>query len=51
LSERRDERARLDEIADQGLAAEGHALPADRGLNHLLILAEVERACRFELAY
>ena len=51
LSERRDERARLDEIADQGLAAEGHALPADRRLNHLLILAEVQRACRFELAY
>jgi hypothetical protein len=25
LSERRDERARLDEIVDQGLAAEGHA--------------------------
>jgi hypothetical protein len=50
LSERRDERARLDEIVDQGLAAQRHTLPADRRLNHLLILAEVERARRFELA-
>jgi hypothetical protein len=50
LSERRDERARLDEIVDQGLAAERHTLPADRRLNHLLILAEVKRARRFELA-
>src|SRR5947209_5047644 len=50
LSEGCNERARLDEVVDQGLAAQCDALPADCRLNHLLVLAEVERACRFELA-
>jgi hypothetical protein len=39
LFERRDERARFDEIANQRLTAERHALAADRRLDHLLVLA------------
>src|SRR5690348_13957739 len=49
LFERSDKRARLDQIIDQGLTAEGDALPAHSRLNHLLILAKVQRARKFEL--
>ena len=49
LFERRDERTRFDEIADQWLTAERYALAGDRRLDHLLVLAEVKGAGGFEL--
>jgi hypothetical protein len=47
LFERRDERTRCDEIADQQLTAQCQALAADRRLDHLLVLAEVKGAAGF----
>src|SRR6516162_2587 len=50
LVERRDQRSRLDQVVDEGLAAERDALGVDRRLNHLLVLGEVQRSEGFQLS-
>src|SRR6266567_5251369 len=50
LLERHDQRAGFDQIVEQRLTAERHALSADRRLDHLLVLAEVQRARGSEVA-
>src|SRR5216684_3089752 len=50
LLERRGKRAGSDQVVDQRLAAERHALPADRRLDQLLVLTEVQRPGRLEVA-
>src|SRR5207248_6241465 len=50
LSERRGQRAGFDQIVEQRQAAERYALAADRRLDHLLVLAEVQRRGGPEIA-
>src|SRR5260370_4665298 len=50
LLERRGKRAGSEQVVAQRLAAERHALPADRRLDQLLVLTEVQHTGRLEVA-
>src|SRR5205085_7252007 len=50
LLERCDQHAGLDQAVDQRLTAERHAVPADRRLDHLLVLTEMQRPGRPQVA-